>query len=63
MEELNQKREEDGERCEKKKNRRLSALNVEERDIMLLNVPQRKRKNKVMQVTWSDTKYCQSSEK
>ena len=30
---------------------------------MPLNVPQRKKGKKALQVTWSDTKSCQSSEK
>ena len=46
-----------------KRTLRLSASSVGERGTMPLNVPQRKKGKKALQVTWSDTKSCQYSEK
>ena len=45
------------------KSMKLSTLNVGEESAMPPNVPQREKEKKAMQVSWSDTESCQSSEK
>ena len=45
------------------KSMKLSTLNVGEESAMPPNVPQREKEKKAMQVSWSDTESCHSSEK